>query len=211
MKIDYDIVRRYISDKTGSVGDEYMQGVQRELEEIAAVQKRSWIFDCTKGDFYRIEDLGLTIESRDVNDLFDECEKIAVFVVTLGLQVDKKIAYYGNADVLRSVVLDAMASVMVESVLDELQSQVDETIGLNPTMRYSPGYGDLALSFQRKLLTALGCGKSMGVMLNSSDIMIPQKSITALVGYSKKKQVYASVCLKCPNNGKCKVKCSRAQ
>ncbi len=211
MKIDYDIVRRYISDKTGSVGDEYMQGVQRELEEISAVQKRSWIFECEKGDFYRIKDLGLTIESRDVKDLFDECEKIAIFVVTLGVQVDKKIAYYGAADVLRSVVLDSMASVMVESVLDELQSQVDETIGLNPTMRYSPGYGDLALSFQRELLTALGCGKSMGVMLNSSDIMIPQKSITAIVGYSKKKQAYASVCLKCPNKGKCIVKCSKAQ
>ena len=84
MKLDYDIVRRYISDKTGSVSDEYMQGVQRELEEIAAVQKRSWIFDCTKEKFYRIDDLGLTIESRDVNDLFDECEKMAIFVVTLG-------------------------------------------------------------------------------------------------------------------------------
>ena len=93
MKLDYDIVRRYISDKTGSVSDEYMQGVQRELEEIAAVQKMSWIFDCTKEEFYRIDDLGLTIESRDVNDLFDECEKMAIFVVTLGLQVDKKIAY----------------------------------------------------------------------------------------------------------------------
>ena len=211
MKIDYDIVRRYIFDKTGSVDDEYMQDVQRELEEIAAVQKRSWIFECTKGDFYRIEDLGLTIESRDVNDLFDECEKIAIFVVTLGAQVDKKISYYGKTDVLRSVVLDSMASVMVESVLDELQAQVDDTIGLYPTMRYSPGYGDLELSFQRQLLTALGCGKSMGVMLNSSNIMIPQKSISAIVGYSKKKQAYASVCLKCLNNGKCKVKCSRAQ
>ena len=54
--------------------------------------------------------------------------------------------------------------------------------GLVPTRRYSPGYGDLPLSVQPALLDALDAGRRLGVTLTESLLMVPMKSVTAVVG-----------------------------
>jgi cobalamin-dependent methionine synthase I len=48
--------------------------------------------------------------------------------------------------------------------------------------RYSPGYGDLSLSFQPVLLNELNAAKLLGITLTDSYLMIPRKSISAIIG-----------------------------
>ena len=50
------------------------------------------------------------------------------------------------------------------------------------TNRCSPGYGDLPLSLQPHLLSALNANKLLHITLSDTLLMIPQKSITAIVG-----------------------------
>lgn len=60
-------------------------------------------------------------------------------------------------------------------------------------MRYSPGYGDLDLEIQPKLLKLLD-GEQIGITTNSSHLLLPQKSITALIGLSDRESDSQAQC-----------------
>ena len=49
-------------------------------------------------------------------------------------------------------------------------------------MRYSPGYGDLPLEAQRPLLAALDAARQAGITLSSALLMMPSKSVSAIIG-----------------------------
>ena len=52
------------------------------------------------------------------------------------------------------------------------------------TSRFSPGYGDYPIRCQRDLLALLDAPRKIGVNLSSGGMMIPSKSISALIGLS---------------------------
>ena len=52
------------------------------------------------------------------------------------------------------------------------------------TIRYSPGYGDFPLSFQKEILDFLDAYRKIGLSVTPNYIMIPRKSITAVLGIS---------------------------
>ena len=51
--------------------------------------------------------------------------------------------------------------------------------------RYSPGYGDLPLAAQRDLLGFLDAPRTVGVALTDALLMVPSKSVSALIGVKK--------------------------
>ena len=55
-----------------------------------------------------------------------------------------------------------------------------EGLALRP--RFSPGYGDLPLEFQRDFFRILRPQRRIGVTLTDACLMVPSKSVTALVG-----------------------------
>ena len=50
--------------------------------------------------------------------------------------------------------------------------------------RFSPGYGDFEISYQRKIFDFLNCSKHIGVSLTESLIMTPSKSVSGVIGIS---------------------------
>ena len=52
--------------------------------------------------------------------------------------------------------------------------------------RFSPGYGDFPLECQGMLLEALEAGKRIGIKLTDSLLMMPSKSVSAVMGASRK-------------------------
>ena len=59
--------------------------------------------------------------------------------------------------------------------------------GKSLTMRYSPGYGDLDISANKDILQVLDAHKRIGVTVTNTGIMIPRKSVVALIGITNKK------------------------
>ena len=51
--------------------------------------------------------------------------------------------------------------------------------------RFSPGYGDFPLEFQRNIGDLLQMAKNIGITLTDSLLMMPSKSVTAVIGCSK--------------------------
>ena len=213
MAIDKKLVKKYL-DYKGIDGDFdlYIDEVFLEVKNISNPKKICVISNCfVENGYYKLDNLGLVLKSDDINKLFINCKSIATMVVTLGLAVDKKIAIYAKTDLKRSLVMDAVASVYVESILDELECEVVKESNLYKTMRFSPGYGDLDISVQKSVIERTGSNKFLGINVNSNYLMTPLKSITAFVGFSDEKQVFSNICLTCPQKGSCNKKCSKAQ
>ena len=112
-----------------------------------------------------------------------------MFAATVGLELDRLIARHSRLSPARALALQAYGAERIESLCDaflrNVQSEcASEGITLRP--RFSPGYGDLPLSFQRTLFETLDCARKIGLTLNESLLMSPTKSVTAIVGLTHK-------------------------
>ena len=59
-------------------------------------------------------------------------------------------------------------------------------MGLTTNWRFSPGYGDLPLSAQPALLKALDANRRLGIAVTSTNMLVPVKSVTAVLGLFEK-------------------------
>lgn len=129
----------------------------------------------------RICNLGFSnVESDALAKVFTGCNEAIVMVVSLGTEVDRLITRLNVQDPADAYIVDGIASAMVESLANYVNSIICE--GISATKRFSPGYGDFPLEFQIPLLERLNAYHTTGVTLNESLLMIPMKSISAVIG-----------------------------
>lgn len=130
-----------------------------------------------------------TIESRGVLKALREAEKIVLFLVTIGPALEAKVKdYHRSRQITRSLILDAVGSVAVEELARQANSflsKLGEKEGYCCSMRYSPGYGDWDISAQQDIFRLTDAGR-LGVQLTDSCVMFPEKSISAVAGWSRK-------------------------
>lgn len=134
--------------------------------------------------------LGLTgarlrLPGEDVARHLAGCTEAVLLVVTLGADVDRELSLLGATDPVGQVVLDAAATALAERAADAATARVvahAAARGLGATGRFSPGYGDLPLSCQADLLAAVDALRLLGVGLTASGLMVPTKSVSAVVG-----------------------------
>ena len=126
-------------------------------------------------------DLGFSkIFSRDLAARLTGCKKIILIAATVGLGIDRLLSKYSVTEPSRALVIQAIGSAAIEEWLDVLCMNIGE--GRTCRTRFSCGYGDLPLELQRDIFTALECEKHIGLTLNSSMLMTPTKSVTAIIG-----------------------------
>ena len=77
-----------------------------------------------------------------------------------------------------ALMIDAIAGATVEALCNKLCAGCFET---EPQRRFSPGYGDFPLDYQRKIVETLSAPLNIGVNLTSSVMLTPTKSVTAVV------------------------------
>lgn len=122
-----------------------------------------------------------TVNSHSLFLNLSGCKSIVLFAATVGAGVDRLIAKYNRLSPARAAVLQAMGAAAVEQWCDELNARITEEYGPSRP-RFSCGYGDLPLSLQRSIFPALNVTKNIGVTLTEGDLMMPSKSVTAIVG-----------------------------
>ena len=81
-------------------------------------------------------------------------------------------------------VLQAIGAAAIESWTDEVEDEIRCELRDGETLasRYSPGYGDYPLEAQRRLFALLDAPKKIGVSLTDNLIMVPSKSVSAVIG-----------------------------
>lgn len=128
------------------------------------------------------------LQSRNLSRNLKGCLKVSVFACTLGIGADRLIRRTELKSMAEASVLQAIAAAMAEEVCDEVNrtiAQEAKEAGLYVRPRYSPGYGDLSLETQKLVFSLLHPEKAIGVTLTDALLMVPSKSVTALIGLSE--------------------------
>ncbi len=120
-----------------------------------------------------------SIQSRSLSQNLEGCREAFLFVVTLGIGVDRLLMRLSASDLAGHFITDALASSLADAACDEAEQEIKGK--LTCTKRYSPGYGDLSLDLQEPLLQFLQ-GQKLGITLTKNLLMVPTKSITAIMG-----------------------------
>ncbi|MCI2049897.1 MAG: Vitamin B12 dependent methionine synthase activation subunit [Lachnospiraceae bacterium] len=129
----------------------------------------------------------LRIRSRALSANLRGCSKILLFGATAGPGADRLIRRAEVTSMARAAVLQAAGAAAVEAICDALNRKVDGELrkeGLFCRPRFSPGYGDFPLSYQKDISRMLDLPKNIGVTLTDSLMMLPSKSVTAVIGIS---------------------------
>lgn len=182
--IDRDEALGYLGYRGGPV-PEQLRGQISQCEELLCKTARPravWRL------FERMPDGALAgtdfhPEGEDIMALLRDCRRVILLGATLGAEVDALLRRVQVEDMARAVILDACAGAAIENVCDNLCA--DLAADLAPgylTDRFSPGYGDMPLAQQAELCRVLDVGRRIGVSLSPGGLLIPQKTVTALIG-----------------------------
>ncbi len=109
-----------------------------------------------------------------------ECKEAFVFAVTLGHGVDRLLTQLSLVSPGKHFITDALASSMAESAANLADTLIKGEVLCRP--RFSPGFGDLALDVQPKILNILNAQRLLGITTNKTFLMSPGKSVTAIMG-----------------------------
>ncbi|MEG2458087.1 MAG: vitamin B12 dependent-methionine synthase activation domain-containing protein [Bacilli bacterium] len=156
-----------------------------------------------------LEGTNLNLESRDLYNLLEDCNRCILMAATIGLDIEKDIKRYSYTDLTKGIIIDSCATVSIEEVCDVAQQQIQDKVlqdGEYITSRYSPGYGDLSIEKNIDILNILNGQKEIGLTITSSGIMIPRKSVIAIIGITDKKVYNKKLCINCKNKSTCKFK-----
>lgn len=103
-----------------------------------------------------------------------------VFAITLGIGIDRLVSKISRISRAEAYIYDAVASALAEAVCDVAQAEI---VGNKEAgFRFAVGYGDFSLEHQGSVLDYLGAPTYLGITLTDSGLMIPLKTITAVVG-----------------------------
>ena len=132
----------------------------------------------------------VTVTSASLKKALDNCDSVILFAATVGNELDRLIARYSVSSPATAFMLDAIGIAQIEALCnmfcDETKSE-KSLLGKATTPRFSAGYGDLELSFQRDIFNLLDCHKKIGLTLNESLLMSPSKSVSAIIGIKSQK------------------------
>ena len=191
MKLNVDDAVRYMGAGKGNAEiREMTAGIAEELEK--AVKPRfTWrtfhIEPQEGGVLFR--EAGEILPGKLAVNMLQECGTAVLMVCTLGAEFDAMQRAWEARDMARAVVLDACGSALVEAGCDAAEEEIAGRFpGMYRTDRFSPGYGDIPLETQDWILRAVDAGRRLGVTTTASYLMIPSKSVTAVIGLSDRPQ-----------------------
>lgn len=136
---------------------------------------------------YRVVDLPQEefLQGEDIRRHLDGCARAVLLCATLGADADRLIRVSQVTDMSRAVVLDSLASAAVEQVCAAVDTLLAEKFPEQYfTFRFSPGYGDYPIAMQQAFLRTLDAPRKIGLTMNESYLLIPSKSVTAVMGMS---------------------------
>lgn len=144
------------------------------------------------------------IESNDLCNHLKESKSIVILAVTLGMKVEQLIKKEMLINPSNGLILDAIASEYVEKCANEACNMIiSEELKFRNT-RFSPGYGDLSLETQEKIVDVLDTGRKIGLYSNDSFLLLPSKSITAFFGLFDRRKTLKKSCKNCQFLGRCR-------
>ncbi len=192
MKIDIDDALRYAGLR-GAAPEES----RREMELIAGELERkltprfAWrACELDRGDAgIALRGTGVVLTGTLAERMLADCRIACLLIGTAGSRFDALLRAEQARDMARAILMDGCGSAWAEAVCDEAEREIAARFpDLYLTDRFSPGYGDLPLDLQAAVCAALDAERRAGVHVTDSLLMVPVKTVTAIVGLSDRPQ-----------------------
>ena len=129
----------------------------------------------------------MTPKGNDVRAMLAPCREAVLLAATLGAESERLLLRMQAKDAAQALLLDAVLSAAIEAVLDAREEALRGELaaqGRYLTDRFSPGYGDMPLAQTREICEVLGAQRAIGLTVSAGGVMIPRKSVTAILGIS---------------------------
>ena len=164
----------------------------------------------TRPDAVVLDGCALSLTGHDIATHLADATEVVLLAATLGADVDRELRRLSLTDALGQVILDSAATALAERAADAAEAHARAYAadqGSFASRRFSPGYGDLPLSVQPAFLATLDATRQLGITLTPSHLMVPTKSVTAIVGIHPTPQPgLESSCTTCPLSDFCSIR-----
>jgi len=145
--------------------------------------------------------------SKSVINQLKEASHLLVGVVTIGDFLEKKVSkLFSQGEYPRALALDAVGTVAVEDFsrgVRKLARQEVKEQGFKTSRHFSPGYGGWEVSQQDIIFKSIPAD-NIGVRLTKGHMMLPQKSLSWIIGVGKEMIISSE---EDDNCGNCQYKC----
>lgn len=185
-KLNINETKRYAGLKNSDFSDELLTLATSEAR-IFATPKAIWQVYPYEADIATITSpIPLALEGSSIKTHLASSIYTAVLSVTIGPLLETQVQnYFSKGEYTKGLLLDAAGSTAVEAAADQAQlfiAQEAGKLGCEVTSRFSPGYGDWNITVQSDILS-LADAQEIGVTATESAMLLPRKSITALIGF----------------------------
>ena len=126
--------------------------------------------------------------SKSVINQLKGASHLLIGVVTIGDCLEKKVSeLFSQGEYPRALALDAVGTVAVEDFSREVRKlarQEEKEQGFKTSRHFSPGYGGWEVSQQDIIFKSISAD-NIGVRLTEGYMMLPQKSLSWIIGVGK--------------------------
>ncbi|MDR2203725.1 MAG: methionine synthase [Nitrososphaerota archaeon] len=146
-----------------------------------------------------IKNCGLKLTGKGILEHLKNNKKCIVLAATLGVEVDSVLKFLQMTSMTQAVIFDVCATVYIEKVCSFIEAEL-KMLGYNMTFRYSPGYNGFPIENQKVILTLVDAQK-IGLIFNENFLLMPQKSVTAVIGITEFNASENQKCVVCKLQG----------
>jgi len=210
-------IMRYLGYRNNQMDAMTRKRLETLIAEIEETIQPKWHyqrFEVLKWEPMRVSLKACPFELRgaSIAKHLEHSQAVYLLCVTLGIESERMLMRKQVASVTDGMILDSCLSAYVEEAADQGQNEIRSKIAKEEelTFRFSPGYGDLALEIQEEMIRFIHWDRVLGVTLTNSMMMVPSKSIIAVIGVEKmnKEEQNAKSMQPCGNQSceECKLK-----
>lgn len=199
-------IESYLGYKGAQPDDYVLSLIHRMKDEVMAICRPRFGYTITTGGFIDKKTFHcgkFTVHPGEIiTRHLRKSEIIIVILGSVGSETDQWITTKreGN-DIMEAFIADALGSTIVEAIVNKGKSYLERKMldfGLKISNSYSPGYCGWNVAEQQMLFSLFPLS-FCGVTLTKSSLMIPIKSVSALIGIGKdieKKPYGCAICRK---------------
>lgn len=179
---------RYLGHKGQSLDSSFEEAFDRIASKVNALQAsgvtKHFCIESIKTEGVALEGTSFVLPGSNIANHLSGAIEVVLLAATLGFDSERLLKQLACVSATDALMADACASSMVENAAETLTQEIRaeaEQRNMKCGKRFSPGYGDFPLAVQREFISAIGADKTLGIQVTEGDLMVPAKSITAVI------------------------------
>ena len=191
-------VRRYmgyhgVADITPEMQEKIKKAVDLvSMQSHPRIVMKEYLIDVSEKEVViHADSEDLTLESEALCRNLEGCVGALLLAATIGPSCDMLVRRASISSAAETSIYQAAGAAAIEAFLDDENDMLKhqyEAKGFFLRPRFSPGYGDLKLEHQKDWFRLLDISKQIGIELTDSLLMVPTKSVTAIIGIGRDKK-----------------------